>query len=200
MLRFAALTSSLALSTARASLISASSAMAAGLTTQMRLRSERVRRADRPSSIKIANKVRVNVNTAINYTLKTRLATSHPSIAAEWDFERNPGHIYPKLVGCGDITPYWWRCGDCGAPFKMSVEQRVLRHGGCSICERGRLESIADVSVGENLEGEFATATVRIADAYQRRQIEEDDDGQLAGERQTRRPLAMHRRQQIGKF
>lgn len=68
------------------------------------------------------------------YHLPTRLRTAAPEIAAEWDGEKNPGHLYPEIVGIGHMQPVWWRCAECDCSYEMSVEKRVVRGGGCPDC------------------------------------------------------------------
>ncbi|PWV11039.1 hypothetical protein C3747_63g80 [Trypanosoma cruzi] len=86
------------------------------------------------SYIRVANRKRVEMFLAKRFHLPTRLKTAAPEIAAEWDHEKNPMHLYPEIVGIGHVTPVWWRCVACQHSFLMSVEKRVVRGGGCPAC------------------------------------------------------------------
>lgn len=68
------------------------------------------------------------------YHLPTRLRTAAPDIAVEWDHEKNPMHLYPEIVSIGYMMPVFWLCKECGHSYKMSVEKRVVRGGGCPLC------------------------------------------------------------------
>lgn len=84
--------------------------------------------------IRIANRKRVEMFVGTRFHLPTRLRTAAPDIAAEWDYERNPGHEYPEILGIGHMAPVWWKCGMCEHPYRMSIEKRVVRGGGCDRC------------------------------------------------------------------
>lgn len=60
------------------------------------------------------------------------LATRYPSIAAEWDMERN----YP--ISAADVMPgstkkYWWKC-EKGHSYLTTPGNRVFSKTGCSVC------------------------------------------------------------------
>ncbi|RNF19440.1 uncharacterized protein Tco025E_04141 [Trypanosoma conorhini] len=93
-----------------------------------------VPRRSKASCIRVANRKRVEMFLAKRFHLPTRLRTAAPEIAAEWDHEKNPMHLYPEIVGIGHVAPVWWRCGVCQHSFSMSVEKRVVRGGGCPAC------------------------------------------------------------------
>ena len=59
------------------------------------------------------------------------LATTHPDIAAEWDYSQN-GTITPKNITYGTTKKYWWICSN-GHFYESSVEGRI-RGRGCPIC------------------------------------------------------------------
>lgn len=86
-------------------------------------------------SKKIANRRSVERFHATRFIEPTRLAKAAPLIAEEWDFERNPMHVYPKLVGVGSLEKYWWACKGCGHSFEASPEKRVLRGYSCPRCD-----------------------------------------------------------------
>jgi DNA-directed RNA polymerase subunit RPC12/RpoP len=100
------------------------------------------------STVKIANRRRVEGFLASKYISPTRLATAAPQIAEEWNFDRNPSHIYPKLISVAALAKYWWKCSACGHSFEETTERRVLRGHGCPRCENRRAadSNIADLS------------------------------------------------------
>lgn len=110
-------------------------------------------------SIRVANRLRVERFQAVRYTLPTRLDTASPTVAEEWDYEKNPMHVYPKIVSAGSVHDVWWLCRDCGSSFAMSPEKRVLRGGSCPHCasadkERGGVVDPASREEVELLAGE----------------------------------------------
>ncbi|CCW60727.1 unnamed protein product [Phytomonas sp. EM1] len=86
------------------------------------------------SYISISNRKRVEMFMGKRFHLPTRLCTAAPDIAAEWNYEKNPMHLYPEIVGIGYVMPVWWKCSACGHSYEMSVEKRVVRGGGCEVC------------------------------------------------------------------
>lgn len=89
----------------------------------------------RSSHIKIANRKKVEMFIGQRFHVPTRLRNAAPDIAAEWDFDKNPGHLYPAIVGVGCMQPVWWKCQCCGFSFCMSPEKRVVRGGRCPNCQ-----------------------------------------------------------------
>jgi hypothetical protein len=99
---------------------------------------------NKSTTIRIANRKKVEMFVGKRFHLPTRLRTAAPDIALEWDYEKNPMHLYPEIVGIGYMQPVYWVCKDCGHSFQMSVEKRVVRGGGCSECaERALNESLS---------------------------------------------------------
>lgn len=86
------------------------------------------------SHIRIANRKKVEMFIGQRFHVPTRLRNAAPDIAAEWDFHKNPGHLYPAIVGVGCMELVWWRCHRCHFSFSMSPEKRVVRGGGCPKC------------------------------------------------------------------
>lgn len=64
------------------------------------------------------------------------LATKHPELAAEWDYENN-GQIRPDNVLCGSSKKIWW-IGKCGHNFEQSIVNRV-NGGNCPFCSHQKL-------------------------------------------------------------
>ncbi|KAG5468374.1 hypothetical protein LSCM1_02354 [Leishmania martiniquensis] len=87
------------------------------------------------STIRIANRKKVEMFVGKRYHLPTRLRVAAPDIAAEWDHEKNPMHLYPDIVSIGYMYPVYWKCRECANSYQMSVEKRVVRGGGCPVCE-----------------------------------------------------------------
>lgn len=44
-------------------------------------------------------------------------------------------HLYPDIVSIGYMHPVYWKCQRCANSYEMSVEKRVVRGGGCPVCE-----------------------------------------------------------------
>ncbi|KAG5467967.1 hypothetical protein LSCM4_01054 [Leishmania orientalis] len=87
------------------------------------------------STIRVANRKKVEMFVGKRYHLPTRLRVAAPDIAAEWDHEKNPMHLYPDIVSIGYMYPVHWKCQGCANSYQMSVEKRVVRGGGCPVCE-----------------------------------------------------------------
>ncbi|TPP40214.1 hypothetical protein CGC21_26840 [Leishmania donovani] len=87
------------------------------------------------STIRIANRKKVEMFVGKRYHLPTRLRVAAPDIAAEWDHEKNPMHLYPDIVSIGYMHPVYWKCRGCATSYQMSVEKRVVRGGRCPVCE-----------------------------------------------------------------
>ena len=68
---------------------------------------------------------------------KNDLATVHPRLVAEWDFEKN-GELKPENVTAGSDRRVWWKCSKCGHRWQARVNSRVYG-SGCSKCKRNRL-------------------------------------------------------------
>lgn len=120
-------------------IVGRSSNLAAGMTDIFALVS-----AARFKSMKIrvANRMTTERFHATRFILPTRLDAAAPTIAEEWDFDKNPMHVYPKIVGVASLTPVWWVCKECNESFQASPEKRVLRGFGCPHClDRSRKES-----------------------------------------------------------
>ncbi len=64
------------------------------------------------------------------------LASTHPKIASEWDFSRNPNT--PSDVTSGYAKKVWWICG-LGHSFDATVSGRVGRQTGCPVCTNQRV-------------------------------------------------------------
>lgn len=67
---------------------------------------------------------------------KTDLATLHPNLAAEWDYERNK-NLTPDQLAEFSNKKVWWKCRNCGQSWKAVVNSRS-RGVGCPY-DAGRL-------------------------------------------------------------
>lgn len=65
------------------------------------------------------------------------LATTHPELVAEWDFERN-GDLGPDGVRFNATKQVWWR-GSCGHEWRMSPRQWAVEGLGCPYCSGHRV-------------------------------------------------------------
>ena len=64
------------------------------------------------------------------------LATTHPELALEWDYESNT-EITPKELTRGSGKKVWWKCKFCGLHWQASVLNRVSGTG-CPNCQSRR--------------------------------------------------------------
>lgn len=60
------------------------------------------------------------------------LSTTHPEIAAEWDYERN-GELEPTDVVAGSSKRVWWRCPE-GHEWQAIIYRRKAGGGSCPVC------------------------------------------------------------------
>lgn len=63
------------------------------------------------------------------------LKTKYPTVAAEWDYEKNTPYV-PEMVMPGTPRKYWWRCKK-GHSFIQTVNSRTSNDSGCPICNKG---------------------------------------------------------------
>ncbi|KNH03998.1 exosome subunit Rrp6P [Perkinsela sp. CCAP 1560/4] len=67
----------------------------------------------------------------IMYGRHTRLRESHPELANEWDYEKNPRHLSPAIVINTTVQPMWWKCARCSTGFLLPIDQRTIHEKGC---------------------------------------------------------------------
>lgn len=60
------------------------------------------------------------------------LATVHPEIAAQWDYEKNGGQLPEEFVLSAKKS-FWWKCNVCGYEWKTAIANRH-RGTGCPAC------------------------------------------------------------------
>ena len=68
------------------------------------------------------------------------LAEAEPTIADEWDYERN-APLTPQDVSKGSGRKVWWKCSKCGWRWRKSVGLRTTpkKRSGCPVCSNAEL-------------------------------------------------------------
>lgn len=61
------------------------------------------------------------------------LATTMPSMAKEWDYEKNTEYN-PTTITAGSKKKVWWKCQQCGHSWFTSPNSRRLGERGCPKC------------------------------------------------------------------
>lgn len=61
------------------------------------------------------------------------LLTVNPTLASEWNYERN-GNITPDVVSPSDQRKMWWKCAICGNEWNAKVSNRHQLGRGCPNC------------------------------------------------------------------
>ena len=72
------------------------------------------------------------VKIATGYEKKDNIAITHPSVAAEWNYELN-GDLRPELFTRGSSEKVWWTCPDCGRVYRAQITSRT-QGSGCPEC------------------------------------------------------------------
>lgn len=72
-------------------------------------------------------------STYINAKKNNSLSSKFPSIASEWDFEKN-NPITPDRIDYGSGIKFWWKCPKCGFKYKMTPNYRTSKGAGCPSC------------------------------------------------------------------
>ena len=65
------------------------------------------------------------------------LASTHPFILAEWDYEKNK--CLPSQVSRGSGKKVWWKCNTCHGNWQETVDNRVASNYGCPFCSGKRV-------------------------------------------------------------
>ncbi len=87
------------------------------------------------------------------------LATTHPSLSLEWDFNRN-GELDPSKVQKGSSKSVWWIGEKCRHSWEARVSTRTRKNAsGCPVCLNQK------VQIGEN---DLATTHPEIAAEFDR--------------------------------
>ena len=66
---------------------------------------------------------------------KRSIATTHPEVVLEWNFEKNVG-IQPEMFSFGSGEKVWWLCKDCGYEWQASIGNRCTAKSGCPECAK----------------------------------------------------------------
>lgn len=75
------------------------------------------------------------------------LATTHPKLAEEWDYEKN-GDLKPQDVLAGQNKKVYWRCpNNHSYPATLNHRSTPGRETNCPICNSGRQTSFAEQAV-----------------------------------------------------
>lgn len=96
------------------------------------------------------------------------LATTHPKIAAEWDYERN-GDLKPEDFLAGTRSKVYWRCPK-GHSYEASINHRTTpgRETNCPKCVEGRQTSFAEQAVFYYVKKIFPDAINRYCDIFKK--------------------------------
>ena len=70
------------------------------------------------------------------------LATTHPLLAKEWDYEKNGG-LTPQSITYGSGKKVWWKC-PLGHSYQANPLHRTVGSTSCPICNSGRQTSFAE--------------------------------------------------------
>lgn len=66
------------------------------------------------------------------------LATSHPELVSQWDFEKNNKiNLFPDKVTFGSGKAAWWLCEEYNHSWQVSVHERTKY--GCPICSNNKV-------------------------------------------------------------
>ena len=83
---------------------------------------------------------------------KNNLATEHPEIVAEWDYEKNK-NLKPEYFSSGSAEKCWWKCKN-GHSYKMIIADRVYGHDCPECYKQKHFKSVICVETKER----FSTA------------------------------------------
>lgn len=64
------------------------------------------------------------------------LATLHPELLKEWDYQKNIG-LDPRKLLPGSGKKVWWKCSRCGHEWETIIASRTKGHG-CPVCAKHR--------------------------------------------------------------
>lgn len=94
------------------------------------------------------------------------LVTTHPKIAAEWDYEKNAKKPFEVSYGCGKKV--WWKCSQ-GHSYQATVNHRTSQNGtNCPICNQGRQTSFAEQAVYFYVKKIYPDAINRYKDIFKK--------------------------------
>ena len=65
------------------------------------------------------------------------LATTNPSIASEWNHNKNQ-ELLPTMVSPGSLKRVWWKCS-LGHEWQATIVKRTTRGDGCPVCSGNKV-------------------------------------------------------------
>ena len=68
------------------------------------------------------------------------LATTHPNIARDWDYEKNNPLLPTEVVGTSS-KKVWWKCPTCGHSWNTEIRHRTQRNTACPVCAKETLQT-----------------------------------------------------------
>jgi len=71
------------------------------------------------------------------------LATTHPEIASEWDYEKNYP-LTPKEVKANSKKKVWWKCINRNHTWQAAIRERAIVGKGCPKCSSGKQTSFPE--------------------------------------------------------
>lgn len=93
------------------------------------------------------------------------LATTHPELAKEWDYERN-GELTPDMVLYGTAKRVYWRCPE-GHSYSATINHRSGANGtSCPKCNAGRQTSFAEQAFFYYIKKMFPDAISRYTEIF----------------------------------
>ena len=63
------------------------------------------------------------------------LLSTNPTIANEWNYEKNKGMLPTDFVANSN-KKVWWKCKICGNEWRAIISSRTIANAGCPICSR----------------------------------------------------------------
>lgn len=76
------------------------------------------------------NAAKIRVATIVEN--RKNIASEHPELLDEWDYERNRG-TDPKSFTSGSGRKFWWKCRKCGYNWQATASHRISGRG-CPCC------------------------------------------------------------------
>jgi len=73
------------------------------------------------------------------------LATTYPTLAKEWHFEKN-NKLTPTMVVAGSDKKVWW-LGECGHEWQATIESRTRGGNGCPVCSKEQKTSFPEQAI-----------------------------------------------------
>ena len=74
------------------------------------------------------------------------LATTHPEITEEWDYEKNYPLI-PAQIKASSKKKVWWKCTNRNHTWQAAIRERAVVGNGCPKCSSGRQTSFPEQTI-----------------------------------------------------